>query len=110
MGRLFRHLREEKGYTYGIGSGFSATQYRGDWTASTSVRTEVTEPALTDLLDEIAQLRDMPVPDAGARRRQARHRRQLRARSRTRSRCSATTSTAGCTACRRITGTPTRRG
>lgn len=29
MGRLFRHLREEKGYTYGIGSGFSATQYRG---------------------------------------------------------------------------------
>ena len=22
MGRLFRHLREEKGYTYGIGSGF----------------------------------------------------------------------------------------
>ena len=34
MGRLFRHLREEKGYTYGIGSGFSATQYRGAWTAS----------------------------------------------------------------------------
>ena len=27
MGRLFRHLREEKGYTYGIGSGFSATDY-----------------------------------------------------------------------------------
>ena len=26
MGRLFRHLREEKGYTYGIGSGFSAPQ------------------------------------------------------------------------------------
>lgn len=64
MGRLFRHLREEKGYTYGIGSGFSATFYRGSWTASTNVRTDVTEPALTDLLAEIADLRDTPVPDS----------------------------------------------
>jgi zinc protease len=64
MGRLFRHLREEKGYTYGIGSGISATNFRGDWTASTSVRTEVTEPALKDLLDEVAQMRDKPVPAA----------------------------------------------
>jgi len=64
MGRLFRHLREEKGYTYGIGSSFSATQYRGSWTASTSVRTEVTEPALTDLLAEIAELREKPIPAA----------------------------------------------
>jgi zinc protease len=63
MGRLFRHLREEKGYTYGIGSNFSATQYRGAWTSSTSVRTDVTEPALTDLLAEIADLRDKPVPE-----------------------------------------------
>ena len=62
MGRLFRHLREEKGYTYGIGSGFSATQHRGAWFASTNVRTEVTEPALTDLLAEIAEMRDKPVP------------------------------------------------
>jgi predicted Zn-dependent peptidase len=64
MGRLFRHLREEKGYTYGIGSGFSATLHRGAWSASTSVRTDVTEPALTDLLAEIAELRDKPVPAA----------------------------------------------
>jgi zinc protease len=64
MGRLFRHLREEKGYTYGVGSSFSATLYRGSWTASTSVRTEVTEPALTDLLGEIAEAREKPVPDA----------------------------------------------
>jgi zinc protease len=62
MGRLFRHLREEKGYTYGVGSFFSATQYRGAWSASTSVRTEVTEPALTDLLAEVATLRDTPIP------------------------------------------------
>jgi zinc protease len=63
MGRLFRHLREEKGYTYGIGSGINATNFRGDWTASTSVRTEVTEAALRDLLAEIAEMRDKPVPD-----------------------------------------------
>jgi predicted Zn-dependent peptidase len=63
MGRLFRHLREEKGYTYGIGSSFSAALYRGSWTSSTNVRTEVTEPALTDLLSEIGELRDKPVPD-----------------------------------------------
>ncbi|MGZ8697939.1 MAG: M16 family metallopeptidase [Gaiellaceae bacterium] len=63
MGRLFRHLREEKGYTYGIGSGFSATFYRGTWSANTSVRTDVTEAALTDLLAEIADLRDKPVPE-----------------------------------------------
>jgi zinc protease len=62
MGRLFRHLREEKGYTYGIGSGFSAIKHVGVWSASTSVRTEVTEPALTDLLAELAQMRDTPVP------------------------------------------------
>lgn len=62
-GRLFIHLREEKGYTYGVGSGISAPMHRGDWTASTSVRTEVTEPALTDLLAEIAQMRDLPVLD-----------------------------------------------
>lgn len=63
MGRLFRHLREEKGYTYGVGSFFSATTYRGAWQASTSVRTEVTDPALTDLLAEIAELRDKPIPE-----------------------------------------------
>jgi zinc protease len=62
MGRLFRHLREEKGYTYGVGSGFSATNYRGDWSAQTSVRTEVTEAALTDLLADVAEMRNKPVP------------------------------------------------
>ena len=61
-GRLFRHLREEKGYTYGIGSNVDAPRWTGVWVASTSVRNEVTEPALTDLLDEIRQMRDIRVP------------------------------------------------
>jgi zinc protease len=61
-GRLFRHLREEKGYTYGIGSNIDAPRWTGVWVASTSVRNEVTEPALNDLLDEIRQMRDLRVP------------------------------------------------
>ena len=63
-GRLFIHLREEKGYTYGISSSVSAPMHRGEWVASTSVRTDVTEPALRDLLAELAAMRDQPVTDA----------------------------------------------
>jgi zinc protease len=62
-GRLFLHLREEKGYTYGAYSGLSAGRFRGNWSASTDVRSEVTEPALRDLMAEIARMRDEPVPD-----------------------------------------------
>jgi zinc protease len=63
-GRLFRHLREEKGYTYGAYSQLDARRFRGTWVASTNVRTEVTEAALTDLIDELRQARDIRVPDA----------------------------------------------
>ena len=62
MGRLFRHLREEKGYTYGVGSGFGSATYPSAWAANTDVRTEVTDAALTDLLADIADLRQTPVP------------------------------------------------
>ncbi len=60
--RLFRIIREEKGYTYGVYSGFSATRYMQHFDASMSVRNEVTEPALTDLLKEFQEIRDVPVP------------------------------------------------
>ncbi len=60
--RLFRILREEKGYTYGIGSSFAASRYINYFAASTSVRTEVTEPALTDLLAQFADIRNRAVP------------------------------------------------
>ena len=62
-GRLFQHLREQKGYTYGASSFFGATNIRGAWTASTDVRSEVTDAALTDLIDEIRQMREVPVTD-----------------------------------------------
>jgi zinc protease len=60
--RLFRIIREEKGYTYGVGSGFSATRHLNHFTASTSVRTEVTEPALSELLKQFGDIRDRAVP------------------------------------------------
>jgi predicted Zn-dependent peptidase len=62
-GRLFLILREEKGYTYGAYSNLTATRWRGTWQASTQVRTDVTAPALRDLLAQVARLRDEPVPD-----------------------------------------------
>src|SRR6185436_19009665 len=46
FGRLFEHLREQKGYTYGANSGFNSSRIKGLWTASTDVRSEVTDPAL----------------------------------------------------------------
>jgi zinc protease len=60
--RLFRIIREEKGYTYGVSSSFAATKYTAHFTSSMSVRTEVTEAALADLLKEFHEIRDVPVP------------------------------------------------
>jgi zinc protease len=62
-GRLFMHLREDKDYTYGAYSNFNATRVVGSWSAFTDVRSEVTDPALTDLLDEIRQIRETPVSE-----------------------------------------------
>jgi predicted Zn-dependent peptidase len=60
--RLFRIIREEKGYTYGVSSSFTATRYLQHFSSSMLVRTEVTEPALADLLKEFKEIRDVPVP------------------------------------------------
>jgi len=62
-GRLFMILREEKGYTYGASSGLTVPRFRGDWFASTSVRTDVTEPALKELMHQIARMRDEVVTE-----------------------------------------------
>lgn len=61
-GRLFTHLREEKGYTYGASSGLNAARWKGDWLAQMDVRSEVTAPAMTDLMAEIARMRDEAIP------------------------------------------------
>ena len=61
-GRLFTHLREEKGYTYGASSALNAARWKGDWLAAMDVRTDVTAPAMKDLMAEIARMRDEQIP------------------------------------------------
>jgi predicted Zn-dependent peptidase len=61
-GRLFLNLREEKGYTYGVYSNFTATKYPGPWRAGGDVRTEVTSGAMTEFFNEFNRLRDQKVP------------------------------------------------
>ena len=60
--RLFMNLREDKGYTYGAYSSFSGTKHRGTWTASSSVRTEVTDAAMKEFMYELNRIRDEKVP------------------------------------------------
>ena len=59
--RLFLNLREEKGYTYGVYSDFSALRYPGPWRAGGSMRTEVTEAALTEFFTEFQRIREQKV-------------------------------------------------
>lgn len=59
--RLFLNLREDKGYTYGVSSSFSGSKFPGVMVANTAVRTEVTAPALAELLAEIERIAKEPV-------------------------------------------------
>jgi predicted Zn-dependent peptidase len=54
--RLFLNLREEKGYTYGVYSSFSALRYPGPWRAGGNMRTEVTGAALVEFFREIRRI------------------------------------------------------
>jgi predicted Zn-dependent peptidase len=60
--RLFMNLREEKGYTYGVYSQFTALKYPGPWRAGGNMRSEVTEGAMTEFFKEFQRIREEPVP------------------------------------------------
>lgn len=60
--RLFRNIREDKGFTYGVGSAFTAQAFKNHFAASSSVRTAVTGPALDEFLKEFEDIRSRPVP------------------------------------------------
>ena len=51
--RINQNLREDKGYTYGASAGFGGSDYAGNFTASSAVRTDATAAAITEFLDEI---------------------------------------------------------
>ena len=59
--RLNMKLREEKGYTYGASAGFDPRRGAGPFSARVAVNTEVTVPALVDLLAELNRMRDTAV-------------------------------------------------
>jgi len=53
--RLNLNLREDKGYTYGAGSGFFGGPEQGSYQASANVRSDVTAAALVEFIKEIKQ-------------------------------------------------------
>ena len=59
--RLNMKLREEKGYTYGASASFDPRRGAGPFSARVAVNTEVTVPALVDLLAELNRIREAPV-------------------------------------------------
>jgi zinc protease len=62
-GRLGANLREQKGWTYGARSAFSAARQAAGWVAETAVEKAVTEAASAELLQEVRRLREEPVAD-----------------------------------------------
>ena len=62
--RLFMNLREDKGYTYGAYSSLSAGMLPGPWSASSEVRTDVTEGAMREFYIEFNRIRDEKVPSS----------------------------------------------
>jgi len=58
--RLNRKLREEKGYTYGAGAGFDMRRGVGPFAVRAAVNTDVTVPAVQDILVELEAMRAGP--------------------------------------------------
>ncbi|HXG63906.1 MAG TPA: pitrilysin family protein [Blastocatellia bacterium] len=59
--RLFLNLREEKGYTYDVFSSVNAPLQRGIFFGGSATRTEVTLPAIKEMLAEFHRLRNQKV-------------------------------------------------
>lgn len=59
--RLMNNIREDKGYTYGIGSGLINFKHLSYFVISTEVGIDVTENTLTEIEIEINKLRDEEV-------------------------------------------------
>ncbi|MCB9207234.1 MAG: insulinase family protein [Ignavibacteriales bacterium] len=59
--RLNQNLREKHGYTYGAGSSLSSDKLIGSFTASATVRNEVTDSAITEIFNEMKILRNEKV-------------------------------------------------
>jgi predicted Zn-dependent peptidase len=65
--RLNQNLREDHGYTYGAGSGFSLRRSAGPFTASAEIVSAKTDSALIEFLKELKSIRDTVPADELAR-------------------------------------------
>lgn len=61
--RINHNLREVNGFTYGARSAVDAPLHMGTISISTSVRTEVTAPALREIFKELKQIATQPVTE-----------------------------------------------
>ena len=62
--RLNQNLREDKGYTYGARSSIGPDELVGRFSATASVRNEVTDSSLVEFLAEIRKMVETPAPDS----------------------------------------------
>jgi len=62
-GRLFKNIREDKGYTYGAYSNVSTDEEVGRFQATASVRNEVTDSSIVEFMNEFEKLRSEKVGD-----------------------------------------------
>ncbi|MCE3281210.1 MAG: putative Zn-dependent peptidase [Bacteroidetes bacterium] len=61
--RLMSNIREDKGYTYGIGSGLVSLKHGGYFFITTEVGVDVCKNALTEIYSEMDRLREELVSD-----------------------------------------------
>ena len=61
--RLMSNIREDKGYTYGIGSMVAELRETGYFLIATEVGTEVKDAALSEIQHELKQLQNEPVSE-----------------------------------------------
>lgn len=59
--RLMKNIREEKGYTYGIGSALQMRPQSGVWLIATEVGAEYTQATLDEINKEILRMHNEPV-------------------------------------------------
>jgi len=60
--RLFRILRDEKGYSFNPGSTYTAYRFPGFWRVNAAVRTDATADSIAIVLEQLRRLCDEPIP------------------------------------------------
>jgi zinc protease len=62
--RLNLNLREDKGWTYGARSSFTADEHTGDFEFSSGIRADATDSALAEVMKEFKNYRDNGITEA----------------------------------------------